>query len=277
MKIIRILNNNVVQALRFNKEVMVQGKGIGFKVRPGDTVDESKIQKIYELENDKASDYLFELASIIPESYWDFTLKIQRFVEKSLNKNLTYNFYASMLDHIYMAVLREKKKIKIPTFSADDIKIFYPELYKISSNIVDEMRNYFKVDFDDNEIGFIAIHIVDTIIDDYSEGVYDTIMDIIHISEQIVKTQFKIIYKDNIHYSRFMNHLKYFAEKVVSNKYEKSNDNFSNVFDELGSDFDKQKECLNEICKVIEEKYNYQISVNDKFYLLIHLIKITNR
>lgn len=46
MKIIKVINNNVVSALDGNgEEVVIMGKGIGYGKKPGTLVDESRIEK----------------------------------------------------------------------------------------------------------------------------------------------------------------------------------------------------------------------------------------
>lgn len=47
MKIEKVLNNNVVQALDNNVEYIVMGKGLGFQKRVGDLVDKEKIEKTF--------------------------------------------------------------------------------------------------------------------------------------------------------------------------------------------------------------------------------------
>ena len=54
MKIEKVLNNNVVQALDNNVEYIVMGKGLGFQKRVGDLVDKEKIEKTFVLENTEA-------------------------------------------------------------------------------------------------------------------------------------------------------------------------------------------------------------------------------
>ena len=49
MKIEKVLNNNVVQALDNNVEYIVMGKGLGFQKRVGDLVDKEKIEKTFVL------------------------------------------------------------------------------------------------------------------------------------------------------------------------------------------------------------------------------------
>ena len=45
MQIIHVYNNNIVSAIRGKQEMIIVGAGIGFHKRPGDTVDEKRIEK----------------------------------------------------------------------------------------------------------------------------------------------------------------------------------------------------------------------------------------
>ena len=48
MKILKVINNNVVSACDDKgKEIVVMGKGLGFGKKNGDILDESKIEKSF--------------------------------------------------------------------------------------------------------------------------------------------------------------------------------------------------------------------------------------
>ena len=56
MKIYKVINNNVLSAYDDKKqEVVVMGRGIGFKAKAGDTIDEGKIEKVFHIENSELS------------------------------------------------------------------------------------------------------------------------------------------------------------------------------------------------------------------------------
>ena len=49
MKIKKILNNNMVCVDHGGKEMIVSGKGIGFKRKKGEKIDISRVEKMYQL------------------------------------------------------------------------------------------------------------------------------------------------------------------------------------------------------------------------------------
>ena len=54
MKVEKVINNNLVRSLDSrNQEILVMGSGLGFKKKPGDEIDSSKVEKVYHLDTQK--------------------------------------------------------------------------------------------------------------------------------------------------------------------------------------------------------------------------------
>ncbi len=67
MLIAKVLNNNVVVVVNEQqREQVVMGRGLAFQKRVGDSLDESKIEKVFALQSDELVGRLGELLSQIP-------------------------------------------------------------------------------------------------------------------------------------------------------------------------------------------------------------------
>lgn len=67
MVIQKVINNNVISAYDVNQqEIVIMGKGIGFKAHTGELIDESKIEKVFRIENENLSRQFQELLENIP-------------------------------------------------------------------------------------------------------------------------------------------------------------------------------------------------------------------
>ena len=70
MKIIKVINNNVVSALdKDAEEVVIMGKGIGFHAKPGQIVNEEQIEKTFRLEDKKSAGQFARLVERLPVEY----------------------------------------------------------------------------------------------------------------------------------------------------------------------------------------------------------------
>lgn len=89
MKIDKIINNNLIRTFDNNgKEILLMGCGLGFQKKIGDTIDRSKIEKIYAIENKNDSNKLMNLLSEIPLEYIQVSNEIISYAKYSLGKRL---------------------------------------------------------------------------------------------------------------------------------------------------------------------------------------------
>ena len=66
MKIIKVINNNVLSAFDENgQEVVLMGRGLGFKAKTGDDIDESRVQDVYKRQVYSRSMGIISITAII--------------------------------------------------------------------------------------------------------------------------------------------------------------------------------------------------------------------
>ena len=94
MKIIRVLNTNVVLSVDENKEdIIVMGCGLAFGKKRGDIIDETKIERIFTQDVSNLTDRFKKLIKKIPVEYLDITEKIVGHAKLKLGKELNDEIY----------------------------------------------------------------------------------------------------------------------------------------------------------------------------------------
>lgn len=110
MKIAKILNNNVVTVMdEQNNEQVVMGRGLGFKKRPGDTVDAALIEKIFSLRSSELTARLSDVLERIPLEVVTTADRIIALAKEKLSGNLQNSLYISLTDHCHFAIERTGK------------------------------------------------------------------------------------------------------------------------------------------------------------------------
>ena len=85
MVIQKVINNNIVSACDdMGREVVVMGRGLGFGVKPGMGVDESKIEKVFRIESGGVGEKFRELLSNIPSEHAEISDDIISYAESAL-------------------------------------------------------------------------------------------------------------------------------------------------------------------------------------------------
>ena len=130
LKIKRVFNNNVVLVYKDDDEAVIFGKGIGFQKKHGDTLDETKIGKIFTT-NKKQSSNFETLFNEISTEYVDLTYKIVEQAESDLNIEFNSSIYIAVMDHINYALVRAQDNLFIKNDLIWEIQRTYPkDVYK---------------------------------------------------------------------------------------------------------------------------------------------------
>ena len=94
MKIHKVINNNIVIVLdAAEKELILMGRGIGFKKHPGDQFDERMIEKKFAMASKEQSGHLSDLLNEIPLQEMDAAVTIMETALQKLNKKLNERYH----------------------------------------------------------------------------------------------------------------------------------------------------------------------------------------
>lgn len=273
MIINKVLNNNVVTIINKNdEEEVVMGRGLAFQKKKGDDIDESKIEKIFVLENKSINQKLLTLVNDIPASYLEITEDIIKYAENKLSKKLNENIYLTLTDHISFAISRAEKNLEIKNAMLWDIKRLHKDEFEVGSHALRVIKENLNVELPEDEAASIAMHILNGEINQE----IPEIVDMIKLIEEIlkmVKYYFNIDFdEDSINYYRFVTHLKFFTQRLSSGRYYEDNDN--DLFDIIKLKYPKSYECTKRIEGFVKKKYNTQLTKEEMLYLIIHTARV---
>lgn len=274
MVIEKILNNNVVVINEQGLEKIVMGKGLAFQKKPGDEFDESRVDKVFTLNNKDAVNKFQELIVDIPIEHIVLAEEIISYAKTKLGKKLNDMIYISLVDHIYTSIIRFLDGITVKNALLWDIRRFYPDEFVIGMKALDMIEEKFQVRLLEDEAGFIALHLVNAEMDEENmQNMYE-ITKVMQEISNIVKYRFNIQFdEDSVYFYRFITHLKFFAQRLVSGKtYE--DEAQDDLLDVIKVKYKNAYACVNKISEFILKKYNYVLSNEEKLYLTIHIERV---
>lgn len=274
MIIEKVLNNNVVVINENNIEQIVMGRGIAFQKKVGDNLDESKIDKVFTLTDKEVAGKFQELLVSIPMEHIELGEEIVTYARTKLGKKLNDTIYISLVDHIDTAITRAKEGINIKNFLLWDIKRFYKTEFEIGLNSLAIIKEKTGISLEDDEAGFIALHIVNAEMEeDKMHDVYQ-ITKVMQEITNIVKYEFKIEFdEDSVYFYRFITHLKFFAQRLIEGRtYGDGKDD--ELLEIVMMKYHNAYNCVMKISEFIQKKYFYSISDEEKVYLTIHIERI---
>lgn len=280
MQIHKILNNNVVVVLdEQEKEQVVMGRGLAFKKKCGDEIDPAQIDKVFTMSNPDTNNKFQEIVANIPLEYMLLVEDIITYAKTHIGKKINDSIYISLADHIFMSVKRFSEGIVIKNALLWDIKRFYKDEFYIGQKAVEMIAQRTKIILPEDEAGFIALHFVNAQMEENPDKVEDmyTITKVMQELSNIVKYYFNMEYdEDSVYYYRFVTHLKFFAQRLVTKKtyQEESEDD---LLDIIKMKYKNAYECVKVIKKFLVEQYDYLLSDEEMLYLTIHIARVTNK
>jgi len=273
MNIERVINNNVVSARDLDgREVVIMGKGIGFKKKPGNVVPKDLIEKIFYMDSQSAVDKFKELLITIPLEHIQITNEIVEYAKRVLNKKLNQNIYITLTDHINFAIERFNQGMMFENPLLWEVKNFYRQEYLIGEYAVALIRKDLNVNLPIDEVASIALHIVN--------AEYDTVMsEAIRITRiipelvQIVKDYFDIkLDEESLHYERFITHLKFLAQRMVKGKLlDNKEEDLREIIANL---YPKEYLCSQKVANYMGEHLGQKFTEEELTYLTVHIRRV---
>jgi beta-glucoside operon transcriptional antiterminator len=276
MKIAKVINNNVISVMDDqNKELVIMGRGIAFQKRPGDVVEQEKVEKIFKLDNKDISEKFKTLLYDIPLEYMEISEAIINYAKETLGKKLNESIYVSLTDHIVFAIERSKKGLLITNALLWEIKRIYKDEFEIGLKAIEKINNKIGIKLPEDEAGFIAMHIVNAELNEEMPNVVN-ITKLIQDVLNIVKYHFKIdIDEDSLNYFRFLTHLKFFAQRLFGGTSLVSKDDF--LYEMMKEKYKDAFACVKKIRDYIEKEHGQDLTKEEMAYLAIHIERVVNR
>lgn len=270
----KMINNNVALVEdNLGKESIVIGKGCGFQKKEGDIINSADIEKEYsklETNNINLVDYFkdinYKVLLVCDE--------VKLLISDYYSLEYTDFMYLSLIDHINGSVYRINSNINVENEISNEDLSFYSTEVELANKTKDLIEKELQINFNDNELSFLILHFIGILYD----LKYTTInKKIVSISNEILNIICSSTGKDFEDFSieRLKIHLKFFLIRQFNkNIKELKTDADDDLYIFLKEKYPNAEKILFEIIDHLEANYNLNVSLNEKLYLLIHIIKI---
>ncbi|MFR3647918.1 MAG: BglG family transcription antiterminator LicT [Enterocloster aldenensis] len=276
MKISRIINNNVVSTCdEEGREVIVMGRGVGFKAKEGSTIDKDKIEKVFRLDSQNTMDKFKELLVNLPMEHVQISAEIISYAKEVLNRPINPNVYITLTDHINFALERFKQKMMFSNPLIREVRSFYHAEYLIGEYAIAMIDRDLGIKLPVDEAASIALHIVNA---EYDAPMGDTIKitNLIQQVSEVVEEYFNIkLDEQSLSYERFITHLRFLAQQVFTGEHmELDNLEFQKVIDRL---YPEEYACSQKVQALIKLQYGHQVTEEEVAYLALHIKRIRTK
>ncbi|MBT2655258.1 PRD domain-containing protein [Bacillus sp. ISL-18] len=274
IKIKKVLNSSVVLVENEQKkEYILFGKGIGYGQKAGSIIEEQQADQIFlPVENIKVKEFL-GLLDTIPPVFIELTQQIVNFAEEKLNTKLNTGIYFTLMDHLHFAVERYIKNINITNRVYWEIKNYYSEEFEIGVYALKQMNEKLNVELPIEEAANIAFHLIN------AQGEKKESKDGMKFAKMIGSIVNLVRYTlninmnlENIHYTRFITHVKFFVERFYTDKMIDEKDN--TLFEQIASLYPQAMDGAFKVKEYIKQVHGITIPNAELAYLAVHIHRL---
>ncbi|MBT0719898.1 PRD domain-containing protein [Rosenbergiella collisarenosi] len=272
MKIVKILNNNAVVVQQGSKdEQIIMGRGIAFQKRCGDSVDHSKIEKIFARQNNRLFDHFVELIQQIPLNILLTCDRIVTYAREQLGP-LQDSLFISLADHCFGALERKRNGITLHNRLLWETQHLYPNEYQVAVYALKIIEQRLGVSLKLDEAGFITLHFVTAQL----QGDMQEVTQVTRLMQEmlnLVKYHLCIEYDDrSLRYQRFVTHLKFFAQRCLSHTPLSSEDH--EFTEAIRQQYSVAWAAAEVVGKHLTQHYQHPIQSEELLFLTLHIEKL---
>ena len=259
---------------RDGREVIVTGKGIGFRALPGDLVPPQDIEKVFRMENQNLTDKLKDLFASLPMQHMRLSDSIITYATEKLGMHLNQSIYITLTDHISFSVKRFQQGHPFTNPLLMEVRRFYPQEFMIGQYALELIERDLKVTMPVDEAASIALHIVNAEYDSptmnqtlnmtrHIQSILDVVMDFDNFSFD----------ETSMDYERFITHLKYLSQRIYQPEAAvRSDPEFVAAIMQI---YPREAALSGQIADFIEQKTQHCLSPEERAYLTVHLKRIS--
>ncbi|SIT87923.1 PRD domain-containing protein [Edaphobacillus lindanitolerans] len=271
MKIKKILNNNAVIVEDEGLEKVVVGAGIAFNRKRNDPVALDKIEKIFIMsENGR----LVSLLGRIPEEHFTLSERIISRAEEVFGSKLNEHIHLVLTDHLSFAIERTIDGIRVHNKLMDEIRLLYPEEFRIGLWAIGLVRDELGVEMPEDEAAFIALHL--HTMKPQGGDLGDTIRQAT-ILRDMLKSLRRCIGREvaagDIAYQRLVTHLRHAVNHFERYEFHALDDEMCAL---IRTKYKDSYNCALEMSETARSLHGIRIPEQELAYITLHIERIRN-
>ena len=270
----KVINNNIISAYeKSGAEVIVMGRGIGFKKKQGEVVPADQISKIFRIKSRTLTEQFKELLANMPLERVRISDEIISHAKDHLKLKLNQSIYVTLTDHINFAIERVSQGIEPQNALLWEIKRFYPQEFQLGIYALELIHDRLGILLPEDEAGFIALHFVNA---EYGTDIRDAVKfpDQMQAIVDIVERDLGILLDESsLHYERFVTHIKFLIQRIYRKELLSSEDRELSLM--MQRKYPREYECSVKVAEYIMQATGSRLSEEEIMYLSVHIRRVS--
>ncbi|MDF2046985.1 MULTISPECIES: PRD domain-containing protein [Microbacterium] len=277
MQVVRVFNNSVVLAVdRRGIEQILMGRGVGFHVRAGSTVDMRLVEKRFTPGPSASVERIVALLRDIPSKHLALADEVLRVARGILGKGIGGHVLLPLADHISFALRRVAEGTTPIDYPLRwEVRQLYPAEAAVGKRALDIIEHRTGMRLPDQEAIPLALHFVNAQLGDADVKAALQMTQVLSQTLDIVQSTFGLaIDEESAPVARFVTHLRFLFAREQSGRIV-AGDGDDSLLEALRASRPDAYAAAQRIADLFAARFDRALSTDEVLYLTLHVSRLT--
>lgn len=275
MKVLRVINNNIVLSRDASgQEVILTGRGLGFRAAPGQEIDPARIVREFVPADGRDPDHLAELLAAIDEEVLRAVV-IALDVSGVEGRATTRPTLAiAVADHIEAALERARRGQSLEYPLRAEVQTLYADEYARAVHLLAEINQRLDPPLAEHEATALALHLVNAGFASGDLSFTYTMTGVIQQLLAVASERFGIdVDSTSMSAARFITHVRYLFVRVHAHRQLDEQD--SAIGQAIRRNYPEATRAAEQLATIIELRLGSHLTADEVSYLALHVARMT--
>lgn len=272
----KVLNNNVVISLdEQGRERVLMGRGLGFQLKPSDTLDPAKVEKTFILDTGEDGERERRMLTDTPYAIIEAVSRAVDQAERSLGHQLGRPLTIAVIDHVQFVLERLAKGIRIPVANMPELRVLHPAEFSAAKAMAESISAALDTELPAEEAVFLTMHVLNATRDEPNGTAALLFRRVQHVVMTVENGLGVSLDVDSPDYARFVLHIQFLLQRLVSRTMLRSGD--SSFFEFAKHSYPRSFAIAQEVKAYVMAATESELTDEELLYVIVHVERLASQ
>ncbi|MCK6079206.1 PRD domain-containing protein [Microbacterium sp. EYE_5] len=272
----KVLNNNVVISLdEQGRERVLMGRGLGFQLKPTDSLDPAKVEKTFILQTGEDGERERRMLTDTPYAIVEAVSRAVDQAERSLGHHLGRRLTMAVIDHVQFVLERLEQGIRIPTANMPELRVLHPAEFAAAKAMAESISTALATDLPAEEAVFLTMHLLNATRDEPNGTAALLFRRVQHVVMTVENGLGVKLDVESPDYARFVLHVQFLLQRLVSRSMLRSAD--SSFFEFAKHSYPRSFAIAQEVKAYVRAATESELTDEELLYVIVHVERLASQ
>ena len=272
----KVLNNNVVISLdEQGRERVLMGRGLGFQLKPTDSLDPAKVEKTFILDAGEDGERERRMLTDTPYPIIEAVSRAVDQAERTLGHHLGRRLTVAVIDHVQFVLERLDKGIRIPTANMPELRVLHPAEFAAAAAMAASISEALGTELPAEEAVFLTMHLLNATRDEPNGTAALLFRRVQHVVLTVENGLGVKLDVESPDYARFVLHIQFLLQRLVSRSMLRSAD--SSFFEFAKHSYPRSYAIAQEVKAYVRAATESELTDEELLYVIVHVERLASQ